>query len=275
MTNYSVDKPSYAFSSATTEFDDALMKRGVVTHEQAIMAKGASAEEAQRLAALAKSGKERQLLEGNNARTKDEDSEEDSDFDDDDDEFLQQYRQQRIAELKQEQNTEANATANSTSKIPRFGDVIPIQRPEWTYHVNEASHDAWVVVVLTSSNVELTGSTEAAVATLAHCCPSVKFVTIPSTSAIANFPDANLPAAFLYKNGSMVHELVGGGGVLKRVTTPLQLMRVLSTAGVEFGSQEQQQVQEYSQKSDEGRRDVLRRRMMMLDEEEGDDDEVL
>ena len=52
VTNYSTDKPSYRFSTATTEFDDALMSRGVVTFEQAMIAKGASPQEARRLSEM-------------------------------------------------------------------------------------------------------------------------------------------------------------------------------------------------------------------------------
>lgn len=272
VTNYSLDKPSYAFTAATTEFDDALMKRGIVTHEQAIFAKGASSEEAQRLVAEAK---HKVSLESNtNEANNGEDS--DSDFDDDDDDdFMQKYRQQRLEEMKQEHsNKNPTSQQQQQQQSAVFGEVVPIQRPEWTHHVNEASHKATVVVVLTSSHVELTGSTEAAVSALAPLCPSIKFVTIPSKSAIANFPDVNLPCAFVYEDGTMVHELTASGGNLKMVTTPLQLMRDLERAGVTFGSQEQQKVKDYSRRSEEGRREVLQRRMKFMDEDEGDDDEV-
>ena len=127
------------------------------------------------------------------------------DDDDDDDDFLQKYRQQRLAEMKQEYSnnnkdhqTCSNKSNSKQQQQHRFGDVVPIQRPDWTFHVNDASHDATVVVVLTSKdNIELTGSVEAALSILAPLCPYIKFVTIPSTSAIDNFPDNNLPCAFI------------------------------------------------------------------------------
>ena len=50
VTNFSADKPSHTITTATTEFDDALISRGIVTTEQVMLAKGASPEEAQRLA---------------------------------------------------------------------------------------------------------------------------------------------------------------------------------------------------------------------------------
>ena len=53
-TSYSLDKPTYAYTARTTEFDDALIRRGIVTLEQAMMGKGASAAEAKRLAAEAR-----------------------------------------------------------------------------------------------------------------------------------------------------------------------------------------------------------------------------
>ena len=209
VTNYSLNKPSYAFTAATTEFDDALIKRGIVTHEQAIFAKGASSEEARRLVVASKSKSistsvERQHNTHDDTTLKEDFGESDSDLeddDDDDDDFLQKYRQQRLAEMKQEYSnnnkdhqTCSNKSNSKQQQQHRFGDVVPIQRPDWTFHVNDASHDATVVVVLTSKdNIELTGSVEAALSILAPLCPYIKFVTIPSTSAIDNFPDNNLP----------------------------------------------------------------------------------
>ena len=48
ITNYSTN-PSHSFTTQTTEFDDALLKRKIITFEQAMMAKGASFEEAKLL----------------------------------------------------------------------------------------------------------------------------------------------------------------------------------------------------------------------------------
>jgi hypothetical protein len=188
VTNYAGDKPSYAFSTSTTEFDDALMQRGIVTFEQAMLAKGASAEEAERLA---------RVKEGEAAIVEECESEEDSDdADGHDDEFLRRYRQQRLEELKEQKSTV-------------FGEVIPITRPDWGREVNDDSQRAWVVVVLTSHDVERTGCVEGAVRALARKFAAVKFVSIPSNAAIANWPDERLPTIFLYRHGKLQQEFIG------------------------------------------------------------------
>jgi hypothetical protein len=189
VTNYAGDKPSCAFSTATTEFDDALIQRGIVTFEQAMMAKGASSEEAKRLS---------HVKQGEAAVIEEYDSEEDSDDDhDDDDEFLQRYRQVRLEELKTRQT-------KST-----FGEVIPITRPDWGREVNADSQKVWVVVVLTSHDVERTGCVEDAVQVLARTFATVKFVSIRSNAAIDNWPDEHLPTIFLYRHGKLQQEFIG------------------------------------------------------------------
>jgi hypothetical protein len=58
VTNFAVDRPSYDYTTATTEFDDELIKRGIVTMEQVMVAKGATPEQATTLANQIKTTKE-------------------------------------------------------------------------------------------------------------------------------------------------------------------------------------------------------------------------
>jgi hypothetical protein len=44
---------------------------------------------------------------------------------------------------------------------------------------------------------------------LAKKFPTTKFLKSISTTCIPNFPDANLPTIFIYKNGSMEKQFVG------------------------------------------------------------------
>lgn len=211
VTNYSVDKPSYAFSGATTEFDDALIQRGIVTKEQALAAKGMSMEEAQRLVnqhqtASAEASKWQDESNPKRHDSEDDASSEDEDDsfldDNDDDEFLAEYRKKRVAELQQEH---AQATAKAHY---RYGEPVIIDRTEWTRHVNDDSQHVWVVVCLTSSDTERTGCLEAAVRELATVYTTTKFVLIAAHSAIPNWPVENLPSLFLYRHGKMQHELL-------------------------------------------------------------------
>lgn len=287
VTNYAVDKPSYAFSSATTEFDDILIRRGVVTLEQALGAKGASAEEARRLATASTSRNNQDeddepsphvSFEDEEDKDNNSDSEDDDDEYLDQDEFMQQYRAKRLAELRERQL--ASTTTGSSSSGPhttvqgssnRFGQVIPIQRHEWTHRVNEASHENWVVVTLTSNHTDITGPTEAAIAALATHCPSIQFVTIPSHSAIEHWPDANLPSIFLYRHGKMTRELIR----MKRHCTPLQLLEELaSSGGIDFGPEEIKKVKDYNAKLDQDRQYTLQRHLHLTGYQEEDNDDV-
>ena len=201
VTNYSMDKPSYGFSTETTEFDDALMSRGIVTFEQAMIAKGASPQEARRLSDIKfnKSFEAKQFDQQFDEHNKQETPE------DDDDEFIRRYRQQRIKELKRDKNT------------IKYGDVIHISRPDWNREVNETSRSGtWVIVNLTrqtsslsARHDELCDLVEETIRELAVKFEEVKFVFIPSTSAIENWPAENLPTLFCYRHGKMQHQLIG------------------------------------------------------------------
>jgi len=297
VTNYSVDKPTYAFTSSTTEFDDALMKRGTVSLEDAIMAKGATREEAQRLAhqkrnAKANVGATVDVTTNNNDKKdlSDRESDNDSDFEDDsddDDDFMQQYRQQRLAQLKQEYKNNNTQSDSSKAKKRHFGQVLPIQRPEWTREVNEDSQDGTFVVVtlLSTSHHDITAPIHRSIGVLASQCPSIKFVSIPSTSAIEDWPDDNLPAVFVYRHGKMIQELIQIPQAV--CVSPLKLLQTLrkGNGGVQFTSTEMQQVRDFTAKLEEEQQQtpttsrsqvqLLRRRRIWDEDDEEDDDEVL
>jgi len=202
VTNYSTEQPSYAFSGETTEFDDALIQRGIITKEQALAAKGMSVEDAQRLAAAPPPSVDQTFVEVVSKPSNYDDLSDDDDSfldeDEDDDEFMRQYREKRVAEMKQER-TKTNIL---------YGEPVIIDRTEWKRHVNQDSHKVWVVVCLTSSDTERTGCVEQAVQELAPLHPATKFVLIAAHSAIPNWPVDNLPSLFLYRHGKMQHELV-------------------------------------------------------------------
>lgn len=196
VTNYG-GKPTYAFSASTTEFDDALIQRGIVRHEDAIVAKGADREQARQLVEQHHAAQQRVdpvlTLDSDDSSVEEEDD--DAYLDDD---FMDRYRQQRIAELQDAQSKKKGA----------FGEVVVISRDEWRREVNEASEACWVVICLTASDAERTGLVERAVHQLASKHAGTKFVAIPSKSAIPNWPEDNMPSLFLYRHGKMQHQLV-------------------------------------------------------------------
>jgi Phosducin len=219
VTNYAINQPSYAYSGATTEFDDALVQRGIVTAEQVLLAKGMSVTDAERILVTQK--KQQGDNESAQRPTKnaiercrditnvddDDDDNSSSEGDDYDDEFMHEYQRKRMIEM-QEMAVNNTIGGSVGPNKPSFGQVIYIDRTEWIRHVNEASRDCWVVVCLTSSDTERTGRIQAMVQDLAVHYTATKFVLIPSHSAIPNWPESNLPSLFLYHDGTMQHELV-------------------------------------------------------------------
>lgn len=229
MTNYALHQPSYAHSAATTEFDDALLQRGIVTREQVLLAKGMSVADAERFlrvpnddddAAGRTDTGEVSSSANNRSQTKDspsldekmnggESDSDNSDEDDEDDEFMKEYRKKRLQELH-------NASAATTDpdcldqkrQRRRFGQAIFIDRTDWIREVNEGSVDSWVIVCLTSSDSERTGLVQRHIQDLAVSHEGVKFVCIPAHSAIPNWPTSNLPSLFVYRHGSLHHELL-------------------------------------------------------------------
>lgn len=239
VTNYSTNKPSYGFSTATTEFDDALISKGIVTFEQAMIAKGASPEEALRLAELhehelstisndfddvsGRQNNKKQSANGNRSAS------DDSAEEDDDQDFIKQYRQMRLKELK--------------AHSKKYGGVLHITKSDWNREVNEASKDGlWVIVNLARSSSclseghdELCDKAQQIMIELADRFDGIKFVSIPSNSAIENWPVENLPTLFCYQFGKLQHQLIGiaaFGGVgmtRERVEWRLAKLGVLQT----------------------------------------------
>ncbi|KAL7569003.1 hypothetical protein ACA910_021293 [Epithemia clementina (nom. ined.)] len=210
VTNYSSvhHQPSYGYSTETTEFDDALIRHGVVTRQQALVAKGATPEQAQALLDQQTQSKklQQQQLEQqppwfanheNNSHTNadksDDDDDDDDDTDDDeDDEFLQRYRQERLQELQQQQQASSLLFSKKQLESPEkqqtsFGQVYTIARSEWTEHVNQASSNGTFVVVCLTSSSSSNGRTdciERAIHEIAREWRHVKFVAIPYQSAM-------------------------------------------------------------------------------------------
>ena len=245
VTNFSNDKPSHDYSATTTEFDDELIKRGIVTTEQCLMAKGASLEEATRLIEEEKNDKKRgkdsqtsitnrQWYDIVNDDTVTDNNDDESFQDDsDDDVFMERYRQQRLQQLQRD-------TTKPTHSQPT--SVTHITRDEWKAEVNDASMGGrWVIITM----VETTGRLKDNAVQELHkigneyCnnsynttndensdddddddelfCKSrnnsngkrnFKLLTINADDAIPNWPEERVPAIFAYRYGMKQHEWI-------------------------------------------------------------------
>jgi hypothetical protein len=204
VTNFSGDKPSYALSTQTTEFDDQLIQRGIVSKEQVMMAKGASPEEAVRLAQGGKSKEDpeeetRMQQQTSSLQEDDDGDDDDSDLDmleDDDDDFLAKYRQERLAQLKQEHSI---SSSNSST-------VEHITRDQWKEKVNDASSDRWVLVTLTDAPNHQNILQE--LHQLGRQYTEFPLLTIDAAQAIPNWPSERVPSIFCYRGGIKQHEWI-------------------------------------------------------------------
>ena len=222
VSNYNVDRPSNAFTTSTTQFDDILIEKNIISMEQAMMAKGASYEQAQQLVlsstnhkhnnhhhfSSSSSPKSFQQSNNDNGSSDNDDDEEEEE----EDEWFEQYRAKRLQEFEKKE-------LQTKPKKKIFGDVVWISRPDWNREVNEASMDGtWVLILLTTTQNHNVGGEQEIICRLiqeqlypklAILYPTIKFVCIPSHHAISNWPSKNLPTIFCYQNGSLSHQLIG------------------------------------------------------------------
>jgi len=118
--------------------------------------------------------------------------------DEEDEDFLDEYRKKRLAEL----STITNASV--------FNQVYHIQKPDYAKDVTDASHKAFIFVLLTSSqgtNPESRVLIEAW-RTLARKFGDVKFCQIRADLCIEGYPDKNTPTVLVYKDGDIRRQIV-------------------------------------------------------------------
>lgn len=118
--------------------------------------------------------------------------------DDEDDDFLESYRQKRMAEL----------SSIKTSSV--YNQVYHLQKPDYSRDVTEASKDAYVLVLLTSS---MGTNTESRVMIehwreLAKRFGDVKFCQMRADLCIEGYPDKNTPTILIYKDGDIKRQIV-------------------------------------------------------------------
>ncbi|KAK4495047.1 hypothetical protein PRZ48_013374 [Zasmidium cellare] len=180
--NVPVDNPN-----ADTEWNDILRKHGVIPEKPP--SPTPMIEEALIQA--------RELAHENRLEGKDLD-ELDELEDDEDEDFLNQYRQKRMNELSE----------LKTASI--YNQVYPVQKPDYSREVTEASNQAFVLVLLTSS----TGTNPESQLLieiwreLAKKFGDIKFCQMQANLCIEGYPDRNTPTVLIYKDGEIKRQLV-------------------------------------------------------------------
>jgi len=128
----------------------------------------------------------------NNIRLLDEDQ-----FDDEDEIALREYRMMRLQEIK-----------SSLSK-QFFGEVIEITKQDYVKEVNMAGEGVFVVLHVYKSGSILCSLINEHLKYLSTKFPNTKFIKSLASLCIANFPEENLPAIFVYCDGQLKKQLIG------------------------------------------------------------------
>ena len=118
--------------------------------------------------------------------------------DDEDEEFLDQYRKKRMAEMSTLQ----------TKSV--YNQVYPVQKPDYSREVTDASKEAWVFMLLTSSsgtNVESQLMMELW-RQMATKFGDIKFCQMQGDLCIEGYPDRNTPTVLVYKDGEIRKQVV-------------------------------------------------------------------
>src|SRR4051794_24580667 len=107
-------------------------------------------------------------------------------------------RKQRLEEL------------STITKASLYGQVYPLQKPDYSRDVTEASKLAFVLVHLTSSlgtNIESRLLTEIW-RELARNFGDVKFCEIRGDLCIEGYPERNCPTILVYHNGEILRQII-------------------------------------------------------------------
>ncbi|KAL6243950.1 Proteolipid protein 2 [Rhinocladiella similis] len=204
--NVPVDDPN-----ADTEWNDILRKHGIIPE------KPKDPEPIIQEALLEATRK------AHENRLEDKDLDELADLEDEEDEaFLEQYRQRRLAEL------------STLQKKSVYGQVYPLQKPDYARDVTDESSKAFVLVNLTSS---LGTNVESRVLTdvwrqAAGKYGDIKFCQIRADLCIEGYPERNTPTILIYKDGDIKRQLV----TLAQLNGPRTNLRNIEQLLVDVGA---------------------------------------
>lgn len=141
--------------------------------------------------------------------------------DEEDEAFLEKYRSQRRAEL------------STILRASVYNQVYPIQKPDYSRDVTEASHKAFVLVHLTSSlgtNIESQLLTELW-REMARKFGDIKFCEMRADLCIEGYPERNTPTILVYRNGDIKKQVITLRELRGEATSMRDLQDLLVSVG--------------------------------------------
>ena len=102
------------------------------------------------------------------------------------------------------------AELSTISATSVYNQVYPLQKPDWSRDVTEASQKSFVLVHLTSSlgiNIESRILTQLW-RDVARMFGDIKFCEIQADLCIEGYPERNTPTILMYRNGDIQKQIV-------------------------------------------------------------------
>lgn len=199
MSNFSVSTSTYEKERGeTTEWNDVLVKKGIILEAQDVLDYRAEKERDEQLNVERLFAKE-DPFENKSIAQLDRMISEDDKYADD--RALLNFRTQRMLEL------EKKIAAAETFD----GDVRQIKKSDFVREVTEASKSAWIVLHLFKDSHDECTLMARALADIAPKFPHTRFLKIVSTECVEGFPDSDLPCLIIYHGGELQHQTAGLG----------------------------------------------------------------
>lgn len=132
-----------------------------------------------------------------------------------DEDFLQEYKNKRMAEIQE------------LTKASKFGRVYPITKPEYKEEITDASNDSFVFVHMSLQSSLQSRLLSSLFVTLASKYPELKFVEIPASRAVENYPESNCPTILIYRNGDVLKQYITLTQLGGNATTIKDLEKIL------------------------------------------------
>ncbi|CAH1637961.1 unnamed protein product [Spodoptera littoralis] len=174
-----------------TEWNDVLRAKGIIPPKEAEISEDQIVNMIEQTIQQKQAEKDKQLSELDlDGLDELEDSEDEA--------VLEEYRRKRIAELKR------------LSEKPRFGDIREVSGQDYVQEVNKAGDGIWVVIHLYKQGIQQCALINQYMRQLAAKFPYTKFLKAVAQTCIPNFPERNLPSVFVYFEGDMKKQFIGG-----------------------------------------------------------------
>jgi len=141
--------------------------------------------------------------------------------DEEDEALLLEFRKRRLEQMKKEMDAS------------KYGEVIEISGREYVEQVNNAGPGIWVFLHLYKAGIPTCALINQHFRVLANKFPKAKFIKSISTTCIPNFPDKNLPAIFVYFEGSVKEQIIGDHEFPKQISCDALEWRLSRGGGLE------------------------------------------